>query len=135
MSVSLTTQIICSSVLFMPRLQTIKMRLAPVAWLLAGLVALAPLGPHASKLVLCFGMDGHIAAETSHAEDCVDVPIPTGNDAKCSSFKAESGPATVAVVVTTGFLPLPVRAHAPARTALPAAYGQTDLHRSVVLLI
>ena len=58
------------------------------------LMALAPLGPHASNVVLCFGMDGHVAAEIDHAEDCVDVPIPTGNDAKCSSFKTESGPAS-----------------------------------------
>lgn len=119
----------------MPHIQTIKARLAPVAWLLTVLMALAPLGPHASKVVLCFGMDGHVDTETVHEEDCVDVPIPTGNDAECSSFKTESGPAPVAITAVAEYLPAPVYPLPPVRTAPPATYGQTPLHRSVVLLI
>lgn len=120
----------------MPHIQTIKARLAPVAWVLTVLMALAPLGPHASKIVLCFGMDGHVDAETVHdTKDCVDIPIPTGNDAKCNSFKTESGPASVAIIVVVEYLPAPVHPLPPSRIARPATYGQTSFHRSVVLLI
>lgn len=119
----------------MPHIQTIKERMTPVAWLLMALMTLAPLGPHVSNVVLCFGMDGHVAAEIDHAEDCMDVPIPTGSDAKCSSFKTESGPASVAIIAVAEYLPAPVHSLPPARTAPPATYGQTPLHRSVVLLI
>ena len=97
----------------MPHIQTIKARLAPVAWLLMALMTLAPLGPHVSNVVLCFGMDGHVEAEIEHAEDCVDVPIPTGNDAKCSSFKTESGPASFAIIAVAEYLPAPVHSLPP----------------------
>ncbi|MEQ9103072.1 MAG: hypothetical protein RIE53_00095 [Rhodothermales bacterium] len=119
----------------MPLIRTIKARLAPAAWLLTVLMALAPLGPHASKVVLCFGMDGHVDAEIVHVEDCLDIPIPTGNDAKCSSFKTESGPAQVAVMAVVAHLPAPVHPLPASRVAPPSTYGPTPLHRSVVLLI
>jgi hypothetical protein len=67
------------------------------------LLVLTPPGQHAAGVVLCIGADGHVDAEFAeggacmsepggeeHRGACTDVPIPTGGDADCTSFKPES---------------------------------------------
>lgn len=100
-------------------LKTIKKKAAPLTWLFATLLILLPLGRHTAGAVLCIGQDGHVATEgvvgstcaspyhnpapssaeecetpqnsPSHCGPCTDIPLPTGGDVDCASFKAESG--------------------------------------------
>lgn len=152
----------------MPRLHSIKKQTAPAAWLLMVLLAFAPLGRHAATAVLCFGWDGHVATElaggsacidapadvpavpaatdsypagASHCGACTDIPIPTGGDTDCISFKTESGPTAQTILSVVALLPAPHHLHAPSPAAQPAQDGQPALPsdpallRSVVLLI
>ena len=98
-------------------LHVIKKKATPLVWLIAALLVLLPLGQHAVGAVLCIGQDGHVAAEgvagticdtphevstdpsavqgedqSSHCGPCTDIPLPTGGDVDCASFKTESGP-------------------------------------------
>lgn len=119
----------------MPHLHSIKKQTAPAAWLLLVLLALAPLGQHATAVVLCFGWDGHVATElaggsacsdapanasaapvastdgdapgASHCGPCTDVPLPNGGDTDCVSFKAESGPTAQTILPVVALLPAP----------------------------
>jgi hypothetical protein len=73
-----------------PRLQTIKKRTTSAAWLLVVLLVFAPLGPHAAAAVLCFGADGHIAAELAGGSACTDAPT----DAPALPVDAAEGAST-----------------------------------------
>lgn len=144
----------------MPRLQTLKQRTTPVAWLLGTLLAFAPLGPHAAAAVLCFGADGHVTAElaggsrcadapadvpvdtdASHCEVCIDVPLPSGGDADCASFTTERAPTAQVVLPVAALLPAPHHLQATSQAASYAHDGGTAPPidpaplRSVVLLI
>lgn len=145
----------------MLRSHTITRRSAPVAWLLAVLLAFAPLGQHAAGAVLCIGEDGHVAAESatgascgsddgsdeapvsdaSHCGSCADVPLPSGGDADCVAFKAENGPTAQVLLPVVAVLPALAPALPGGRRGLqvsdPPLQDPPDLAflRSVVLLI
>jgi hypothetical protein len=105
------------------RLQVLKKRTASVAWLLAVLLVLAPTGQHAAGVVLCIGADGHVGAELAgndacagstsgaggtdaeHSGACTDLPLPSGGDADCTSFKTETSPTAETTLVVTAVLP------------------------------
>lgn len=115
----------------MPRLRSIKKHTSPLAWVLTALLAISPMGQHTVYAVLCIGADGHIDSEVlgvsgcnspadeprtdahdgverdngmegSHCGSCSDIPLPTGGDTDCASFKTESGPSasTILAVVS-----------------------------------
>lgn len=136
--------------------------MAPVAWLLGTLLAFAPLGPHAAAAVLCFGADGHVAAElaggsrcadapedvpadadmdASHCGTCTDVPLPSGSDEDCASFTTERAPTAHVVLSVAAVLPAPHHLQATSQAAAYAHDGGTAPPidpaplRSVVLLI
>lgn len=104
-----------------PSTTSIRRKSAPVAWLLAVLLGFAPLGQHAAGAVLCIEADGRIAAEAatgaacdsdeapvsgaSHGGSCTDVPLPSGGDADCAAFKAESGPTAQVFLSVVAVLP------------------------------
>jgi hypothetical protein len=77
----------------------------------------------------------------THCGPCTDVPLPTGGDADCASFKTESGPTaqmTLSVVALLPMLHHLQAAFSAARQAgdrQPPRPSDTSFVRSVVLLI
>jgi hypothetical protein len=143
----------------MPRLSSIKTVSAPAVWLLSTLMLFAPLGAHAAGAVLCIESDGEVTVERAegamcaegagehtplgdtHCESCTDVPLPSGGDAECASFKTESGPSAQTVLPVVALLPALDRLPTPSPKASPSQDGR-GTHpvdpaplRSVVLLI
>jgi hypothetical protein len=140
-------------------LHRIKVQAAPAVWLLSTLMLFAPLGAHAAGAVLCIEADGEVAVEgaegamctegigehvplgTTHCDTCTDVPLPSGGDAECASFKTESGPSAQTVLPVVALLPALDRLPTPSPKASPSQDGR-GTHpvdpaplRSVVLLI
>ena len=107
----------------MPSLSSIKTHAAPAVWLLSVLMLFAPLGAHAAGAVLCIEADGEVALEraegaacaeaadehtapgVSHCDSCTDVPLPSGGDTDCASYKMESGPSAQTVLPLAALLP------------------------------
>ncbi len=143
----------------MPSLSSIKTHSAPAVWLLSTLMLFAPLGAHAAGAVLCIESDGEVAVERAegamcaegadehaplgdtHCESCTDVPLPSGGDAECASFKTESGPSAPTLLPVAALLPpldrLPIQPPAAATSKAGQASLLSDPAplRSVVLLI
>ncbi|MEP0547689.1 MAG: hypothetical protein ABJF88_12210 [Rhodothermales bacterium] len=143
----------------MPSLHRIKAQAASAAWLLSALMLFAPLGAHAVGAVLCIEADGEVAVErsegaacaegadehvplgTTHCDPCTDLPLPSGGDTDCASFKTESGPSAQTVLSVVALLPASDRAPTPSPAASPLQDGRgalppdPALSRSVVLLI
>ncbi len=152
----------CSHVVIsdpMPSLHRIKAQSAPAAWLLSALMLFAPLGAHAVGAVLCIETDGAVAVErtegaacangaderdplgSTHCSACTDVPLPSGSDADCASFKTERGPSAQTLLPVVALLPALDRLPTPFPKAFPSQAGRGALPsdpaplRSVVLLI
>ena len=118
----------------MLRLSVIKKHSSPTVWLLGVLLAVAPIGTHSINAVLCIGSDGHIDSEVlgdsgcdspedysrtnahddvetgdgmgdSHCGGCSDIPLPSGGDADCGSFRTESGPSASTILALVAVLP------------------------------
>ncbi len=144
----------------MIRLDYIKTRSAPAAWLLSVLLVFAPLGAHAAeRVVLCIESDGEIAVEraedadcaggndehdplgSAHCDVCTDVPLPAGGDADCASFKTEAGPSAQTVLPFVVLLPGLDRLPTLSPKAFPSQDGRGAFPsdsaplRSVVLLV
>lgn len=143
----------------MPGLHRIKAHSAPAVWLLSALMLFAPLGAHAAGAVLCIEADGTVAVERSvgsactdgankpapfddtHCTACTDVPLPSGGDTDCASFKTESTPTAQTTLPVVAVLPAPHHLQATSLPA-PSAMGEDAtppsdpvLLCSVVLLI
>ncbi len=133
------------------------------------LLAFAPLGSHAAEVVLCIGADGHVSTELAegakcitsnttgdaehdapdiglptadaHCGACTDIPLPTGDDDDCASFKIESSPSAHVVLAVAGHLdpdrqtPRAARNSATSDVVEIAVPFNSVLHSSVVLLI
>lgn len=137
----------------MLRLSIIKKYTAPTAWLLGVLMAVAPIGTHSIYAVLCIGSDGHIEPEVlgdsgcdlpadysrtsadddaksgggmgeSHCGGCSDIPLPSGGDADCGSFRTSSGPSGSTILAVVAVLPQSVIV----TPADPAATGAMNGH-------
>ena len=141
----------------MPSLFSIKAHSAPAVWLLSTLMLFAPLGAHAVGAVLCIESDGEVAVEraegamcaegtgehtplgVTHCESCTDVPLPSGGDADCASFKTESGPSAQTLLPVAGLLPpldrLAVQAASTSKAGQASLLSDPAPLRSVVLLI
>jgi hypothetical protein len=143
----------------MPGLRRIKAHSAPAVWLLSVLMLFAPLGAHAVGAVLCIESDGEVTVEraegatcadgagehappgVTHCESCTDVPLPSGGDAECASFKTEMGPSAQTFLSVAALLPpldhLPVLPPAVSTSKAGQASLLSDPAplRSVVLLI
>lgn len=118
----------------MARLRSIKKHTSSLAWVLTALLALSPIGQHTVYAVLCVGSDGHIDSEVlgdsgcdspandsrtdahnsvvsgngtegSHCRSCLDIPLPTGGDTDCGSFKTESGPSASTILAVVAVVP------------------------------
>lgn len=143
----------------MPGLHRIKAQSAPAVWLLSALMLFAPLGAHAVGAVLCIESDGEVTVERAvgsactdgvnepspfddtHCTACIDVPLPSGGDTDCASFKTENGPSAQTVLPVVSLLPaldrLPVQppTSVSPRSGQAAAPSDPAPLRSVVLLI
>ncbi|MEP0547666.1 MAG: hypothetical protein ABJF88_12095 [Rhodothermales bacterium] len=141
----------------MPSLSSIKTHSAPAVWLLSTLMLFAPLGAHAVGAVLCIESDGEVAVEraegamcaegtgehtplgVTHCESCTDVPLPSGGDAECASFKTESSPSAQTFLPVTALLPvldrLPVQVASMSKAVQVSLPSTPAPLRSVVLLI
>ena len=143
----------------MPSLHSIKTITAPAVWLLSALMLVAPLGAHAAGAVLCIEADGEVAVEraegaacaegadervplgATHCDVCTDVPLPSGGDADCASFKTESGPSAQTALPVIAVLPPLDRLPTPSLKAPTSQDGRGALPSdpaplcSVVLLI
>ena len=151
----------CSRTLpgLMPSLSSIKTHSAPAVWLLSTLMLFAPLGAHAAGAVFCIEADGAVAVERAigsacadgdeestpfddtHCTACTDVPLPSGGDADCASFKTENGPSAQTLLPVVALL-LPLdRLPVQPSVASTSKAGEASLPsdpaplRSVVLLI
>ena len=129
----------------MPSLHRVKAQSAPAVWLLSTLLLFAPLGAHAAGAVLCIEADGEVAIEraegamcaegvgervppgTTHCDVCTDVPLPSGGDADCASFKTESGPSAQTVLPVVALLPALNRLLAQPSVASSSKAGQVLL--------
>ena len=151
----------CSRTLpgLMPSLSSIKTHSAPAVWLLSTLMLFAPLGAHAAGAVFCIEADGAVAVERAvgsactdgdegstpfddtHCTACTDVPLPSGGDADCASFKTENGPSAqtllpvVALLQPLDRLPVQPPTSVSPRSGKAAVPSDPALLRSVVLLI
>ena len=143
----------------MPSLYRIKAQSAPAVWLLSTLLLFAPLGAHATGAVLCIEADGEVAVEraegamcvegvgervppgATHCDVCTDVPLPSGGDTDCASFKTERGPSAQTVLSVAAVLP--ILDHVPVQPPTVASSHSEEGRplsdpaplRSVVLLI
>ena len=117
----------------------------------------APLGAHATGAVLCIEADGEVAIEraegaicvegvgervppgVTHCDVCTDVPLPSGGDAECASFKTESSPSAQTFLPVTALLPvldrLPVQVASMSKAVQVSLPSTPAPLRSVVLLI
>jgi hypothetical protein len=140
-------------------LHHIKAQTAPAVWLLSVLMLFAPLGAHAAGAVFCIEADGAVAVERAigsactdgddesapfddtHCTACTDVPLSSGGDADCASFKTESGPSAQTLLLVTALLPPLDRLPVQPSVASTSKAGEASLPsdpaplRSVVLLI
>jgi hypothetical protein len=89
-----------------PSLYRLRKAAAPLAWLLASLLLLLPMGWHAAGVVLCIESDGHVSVE--HASGAFCSTLAVEHPASAASSHGLRGAATDAAAHCVDCIDLPV---------------------------